>query len=147
MDEDVPPSPEILSRATIFEINSAQPRYPPYIFTRSDAETLTFNVGRVIPVFRHITTDWGRRFVSDGYVRITSVDVVPARSDELKEFIIMKIEEGGMHKERTREEWEEVFGVNWVKVTLKRVDTEVGHPMEIQDIRTALETLSTEGRC
>jgi len=80
-------------------------------------------------------------------VRITSVDVVPARSDELKEFIIMKIEEGGMHKERTREEWEEVFGVNWVKVTLKRVDTEVGHPMEIQDIRTALETLSTEGRC
>jgi hypothetical protein len=66
MDEEIPPSPKILSRATIFEVNSAQPRYPPYIFTRSDAETLKFNIGRIIPVFRHITTDWGRRFVSDG---------------------------------------------------------------------------------
>jgi len=145
MDQEVPPSPKILSRATIFEVNSAQPLYPPYIFTRSDAETLTFNVGRVIAVFRHITTDWGRRFVSDGYARITSVDVVPARSDELKEFIMMKIEEGGMQKERTRDEWDEVFGVNWVKVTLNKVDTEVGDPMEIQDIRTILETLTTEG--
>src|SRR5271154_1233086 len=147
MDEDIPPTPKILSRATIFEVNSAQPLYPPYIFTRSDEETLTFNIGRVIPVFRHITTDWGRRFVSDGYVRITAVDVVPGRSDELKEFILMKIEEGGMPKEKTRKEWEEVFGGNWFKVTLNKVDTEVGHPMEIQDIRTTLEALSNEGRC
>jgi hypothetical protein len=75
------------------------------------------------------------------------VDIVPARSDELKEFIAMKIEEGGMPKEKTRKEWEEVFGVNWFKVTLKKADTEVGHPMEIQDIRTTLEALSTEGIC
>jgi hypothetical protein len=144
MDEDVPATPKLLSRATIFEANWAQPLYPPYIFTRSDAETLTFNIGRVISVFRQIKTDCGKKYISDGYARITAVDVIPARSDQLKEFIIVKIEDGGMQKERTRKEWDEVFGVNWFKVTLTRLHTELGDPMEIQEIRSTLEELSEE---
>lgn len=145
MDEAVPATPKLLSRATVFEANSAQPLYPPYIYTRSDPEILRFNIGRVIPVFRHIKTDHGRRCISDGYSRITAVDLVPAKSDELKEFIVMKIEEGGMQKKRTRKEWEKVFGVNWYKVTLTSLNTELGDPMQIEDIRNTLEALSEEG--
>jgi len=73
------------------------------------------------------------------------VDLVPAKSDELKEFIVMKIEEGGMQKKRTRKEWEKVFGVNWYKVTLTSLNTELGDPMQIEDIRNTLEALSEEG--
>jgi hypothetical protein len=137
-----PPSKEVLlgahiiSRVTIFD-HAAQPMYPPYIFTRSEPATLASNVGRIIPLFRQVPHDRNKH-VADGYVKIIAIDIVPARSDELTEFVEKKIAAGGLRRERTKEQWDETVGTDWWKVTLRPVEVGMGDPMKISDIRGAL---------
>ena len=133
----------LLSRVTIFA-RGAQPWYPPFIYTRSESDTLTRNIGRPIPIFRQIPFARGE-FTWDGYVKVISVEIIAARSDDLRALIAMKVQQGGLRKERTKEQWEETFGENWCKVTLEPVDIEIGDPMAVANIRTAIASLMESG--
>ena len=136
IESDASPADYVLSRLTIFAY-AAQPLYPPYVYTRSDQTILSKNVGRVIPVFRQFPQSRGK-FYSDGYVRIMTVEIIPAKSDDLKTFITRKVAQGGLPKERTKEQWEDTFGADWCRVTLALVNTEMGDPMDLSDIRSAM---------
>jgi hypothetical protein len=129
-----------ISRLHIFN-RAAQPLYPPYIFTRSHLEILTKNINRIIPVFRRVGYHGAGKHIWDGYVKIVSVDVVPAKSPELTSFIAAKVKAGGLRTERTKEQWEETFGVDWYKVKLVSIKTSMGDPMDIKDIHKALEDI------
>ena len=137
----IPVEHQVLSRLTIFA-KSAQPLYPPIVYTRSEAAVLNNNIGTVIPIFlTNERTGWGT-YRWDGYVKIVAVEIIPGRSDELRNFIAKKVQYGGLQKERTKEQWEETFGSDWCKVTVAReVVTEIGDPMDIADIRDALNSL------
>ena len=74
-----------------------------------------------------------------------SVEIIAARSDDLRALIAMKVQQGGLRKERTKEQWEETFGENWCKVTLEPVDIEIGDPMAVANIRTAIASLMESG--
>lgn len=130
----------ILSRLTVFA-KSAQPFYPPFIYTPSDPTVLTYNIGRIIPVFRAMGCSRMGTFRWDGYVKIMDMEIVPGGSDELKSFISEKVQMGGLQKERTKEQWEKTFSSSWSKVTLERVVTGIGDPMEIIDIRRVIDSL------
>lgn len=131
----------IISRVTVFE-RSAQPMYPPYIYTRSDHTILTANIGRIIPLFRESIRR--NNFTWGGYVKIINVDSIPVDSKELKVFIQMKIDSGGLKKERTKEQWQDTFSIDWCKVTLRHVEVGMGDPVNIADIQGALQALESE---
>src|SRR5579859_704413 len=131
-----------ISRITIFN-SRAQPFYPPYIYTRTHYDTLRANIGRMVPIFRQIGFK-DRKYLFEGWVRITSVEIVQAKSDELKRFVEKKVQVGGLQMERTREQWEDTLGENWYKVYLMEVDSEIGDPMELADVRDVLKMLQGE---
>jgi hypothetical protein len=138
--DPIPVDHQVLSRLTIFS-KSAQPLYPPAVYTRSEATILSNNIGRIIPVFHtNGPTGWGT-YRWDGYVKIVAMEVIPGRSDELRNFISKKVQYGGLKKERTKEQWEETFGSDWCKVTIACVVTQIGNPMDIANIRDALNSL------
>jgi hypothetical protein len=137
------PANSILSRLTIFAY-AAQPLYPPYVYTRSEHTILSKNVGRVIPIFRQIPQS-RRKFIWDGYVRVVAMEIIPAKSDDLKAFITRKIAQGGLQNERTKEQWEETFGADWCRVTLAFVNPEIGDPMDLTNIRSVIDALVDTG--
>jgi hypothetical protein len=123
----------VISRITIFD-RAAQPLYPPDIYTRSDASTLRQSIGRTVPVFHrcpYVRYQKAPTYRFEEYVKIVSVDVIPAKSEELTRFIARKVAVGGLRKERTKEQWEDTFGSGWCKVTVEAVkDCKIGDPME-----------------
>jgi hypothetical protein len=141
-DPTAEPPKSIISRVTVFD-HAAQPMYPPYIFTRSDYSTLSANIGRIVPLFRQLPRT-KNQFVSRGYHKIVTVEVISSQSDELKNFIEMKVRAGGLKKERTKEQWQDTFGTDWVKVTLRPVEIGISDPMGVPDIRAALEDLDSD---
>jgi hypothetical protein len=132
---------KVISRITIFD-KAAQPLYPPDIYTRSDASTLRQNIGRTIPVFRRqpYIKHKAPKYSFEEYVTIVSVDVIPAKSEELTTFIAKKVAVGGLRKERTKEQWEDTFGSGWSKVTVETVqDCEIGDPVEVPNVREMVQ--------
>jgi len=97
----------------------------------------------MVPIFRQIGFK-DRKYLFEGWVRITSVEIVQAKSDELKRFVEKKVQVGGLQMERTREQWEDTLGENWYKVYLMEVDSEIGDPMELADVRDVLKMLQGE---
>jgi hypothetical protein len=138
-DENIFPP---ISRMTIF--SRAQPLFPPFIYTRSDPKILGENVGRVFPVFPQIPRS-RNLYIFDRYVKIVAVDTVQARSDELKSFICKKIKSGGMSRERTKEQWEGTFEVDWHRVSLIPFDMEREiNPMHVNDLAGFVEGLQPQ---
>jgi len=88
----------------------AQPLVPRYINTRSDVQILGASVGRVVPVLRQIP-ETGNAYTFEQYVKIVAVEIVPARSDKLKSFIVKKVKAGGLRRERAEEQWAAAFDV------------------------------------
>lgn len=97
----------------------------------------------MVPTFRQIGFK-DRGYLFEGWVRIASVEIVQAQSDELKRFVERKVEVGGLQKERTKEQWEGTLGENWLKVYLEGVDSEIGDPMELADVRAVLKMIQGE---
>ena len=94
----------------------------------------------MVPTFRQIGFN-DRKYLFEGWVRVASVEIVQAKSDELKRFVERKVQVGGLQMERTREQWEDTLGENWYKVYLEEVDSEIGDPMELADVRDVWKLL------
>jgi len=119
----------LISRMTIFQ-RGAQPMYPPDIYTRSDPDVLHRNLGRQIPVYKQLEYPNSRYFRFTGYVKLVAIERIEANSDALKRFIGQKVKAGGLANERTREQWEEIFGTAWTKLSTRPVtNNELGDPM------------------
>jgi len=138
-----PPSDNRISRITFFDKKS-QPFYPPYIYTRTHHPTLHANLGRIAPLFRQMGYGKNRKYVFGKYVRIMRVDIVEGKSDELRMFLETKVQAGGLSSQRTREQWEGTFGENWYKVYLEQVDTRLGDPMGLEDVREVFEMMGED---
>jgi hypothetical protein len=80
----------------------------------------------------------------DGWVRIGSVEIVLAQSEELRRFVERKVLVGGLQRERTKEQWESTLGEDWFKVYLEGVESEIGDPMELADVKEVFEMMSGE---
>jgi hypothetical protein len=131
-----------ISRITVFN-TKAQPFYPPYIYTRTHYDTLRANTGRRVPIFRQIGFR-DRKYLFDGWVRIGSVEIVLAQSEELRRFVERKVLVGGLQKERTKEQWESTLGEDWFKVYLEGVESEIGDPMELAEVKEVFKRMSGE---
>ena len=94
----------------------------------------------MVPTFRQIGFK-DRKYLFEGWVRVASVEIVQAKSDELKRFVERKVQVGGLQMERTREQWEDTLGENWYKVYLEEVANEIGDPMELADVRAVWKLL------
>jgi hypothetical protein len=141
-DPTTEPPKSIISRVTVFD-HAAQPSYPPYIYTRSEYATLSANIGRIVPLFRQVPRT-KNQFVSRGYLKIVATGVISSQSEELKNFIEMKVQAGGLKKERTKEQWQDTFSTDWVKVTLRPVEIGMSDPMGVPDIRTTMNDLESD---
>jgi hypothetical protein len=128
-----------ISRITLFR--GTQPLCPPYIYTRSTLEVLRANVGRVVPLFPQ-STRGACAYTFERWVKIVAVDIIPEGSEELKGFVLKKVNAGGYPKERTQMQWKATFTGDWYKVTVISFDMkEEINPMEAQDARALIEGL------
>ena len=80
----------------------------------------------------------------DGYVRVVRVEIVEGNSAELRRFVERKVQIGGLREERTKEQWESTFGEDWYKVRLETVESDIGDPMGIEDMREVFEMMGED---
>ena len=89
-----------------------------------------------------------KKYVFERCVRIVAVNVVPARPNAMRNFIFTKIKARGLRRERTAEEWEATFDVDWYKGSLVPFDRECEvNPKEAKHVRRFLKGLQSEWNC